>query len=155
MISISVAPLFLCNITMHNLSRTCIRLMDSAIPAASTMDQSTQTGANQTCVLHTMILFSRYCSKKKSVSINNLSTKQSTSQLNSRLNGDSPTGSKLKFQLQHFLDIWGNAHIWKHIDQSYLIVRLSEVVQGQDMIQEGAELWGEVFEHEAIVVGLF
>lgn len=36
-----------------------------------------------------------------------------------------------------------------------LIVRLSEVVQSQDMIQEGTELRGKVLEHETMVIRLF
>ena len=38
---------------------------------------------------------------------------------------------------------------------AYLIVGLSEVVQGQDVIQESGEIGGKVLQHEAVVVGLF
>ena len=43
------------------------RLIDCAIPTASTMDQSTQTGTNQTGVLYTMICKNKcgYCSTKE------------------------------------------------------------------------------------------
>ena len=58
--------------------------MDCSIPTASTMDQSTQTGANQTGVLYTMIfLCFCYCSTKEiSVDQHRLWTKHSTSRLN-------------------------------------------------------------------------
>lgn len=36
-----------------------------------------------------------------------------------------------------------------------LIVRLSVVVQGQDMIQESTELRGKVLKHESMVICLF
>lgn len=40
-------------------------------------------------------------------------------------------------------------------DMANLIVRLSEVVQSQDMIQEGTKLRGKVLEHESMVICLF
>lgn len=42
-----------------------------------------------------------------------------------------------------------------HAKYANLIVRLGEIVQSQDMIQERAELRGKVFEHEMMVIRLF
>lgn len=42
-----------------------------------------------------------------------------------------------------------------HAKSANLIVRLGEIVQSQDMIQESAELGGKVLEHEVMVIRLF
>lgn len=36
-----------------------------------------------------------------------------------------------------------------------LIVRLSVIVQGHDVLQEGTKLWGKVLQHESMIVCLF
>ena len=46
---------------MYNLSITCFKVIDCAIPMASTMNYSTETGVNQTGVLCTMKKKKHFC----------------------------------------------------------------------------------------------
>jgi hypothetical protein len=82
-ICICVAALFLHNVTIYNFSSTSLRVMDCAIPTASTMDQSTQTGGSLVHHSYFCIYYYLACyGSTKCISVDQQPTKQSTSQLN-------------------------------------------------------------------------